>query len=1475
MSLINTIRFININYNNDNIRINDEILYFAGKSTLISLENGGGKSVMIQMIMAPFVQKSRRDLADRKFSNYFLTSNPSFILIEWNLDGSVNEKVLTGMMVRKNQHIDENNENELDVINFVSEYNKQCDTDIYHLPVIDFQDNQKFLKSYAECLNLFDDFKKDRSFKFYYYDMNSPSQATNYFNKIREFGINYKEWHEIIREVNKEEGGLSKIFSECKNERRLVEKWILPKIEAKLNKESDIIVNLQNSTEQFILHRHQIDFSVVRKDAILQFKNKSEEILNHAQILNAAENEVLNNTNFLKFAVLTLYNLIPLLNNKISEINKKILEVDTDIKFLQYQEYSLKYYQQNDELQKLKDTIEENKKENDELDKLIEETKRIINIYSCQMDQKTIDDLTYSYKLLLNEQEIAKNKLKDYNAELDRLGAQLKKFYTLQIENCSKSLSENQNEILLIEKNIADNNEQNKNYNLELQKLHESIGTFKGIINDYQQNEDSYFIKYQVDFGANLFALKYEYPLSKFAEHAELLEKERETLLESLANFRATQTSLDRKTQEIEKKIDDLNQALKQVESEKSGLTRDLESLELELKERRIILNYLDLTEEVLFDLTLILNASLTKIAELDTLIQRLIDEQREVAKTLKQYQQGFLKLTPELEQFFKDLEIPLTYGFEWLKRHPLSLKEKQELVAKQQFLPYALILEEADLPKLESAKKIPTAAPIPLITRKSLNDEEACNLEALKVHFYMHFDADLLDEELIKAKIEACETKLVKLEQEQNARKEERAKYQNNLTVLKRQRVTRELYAETENKLKGFLKRMEELQAELLASKEQKPKIKLEIAKTQQLIEKGLLEVKNLEQQISDFKDLQQKYEKYLVTQEKLKQCEQSQNLISQKIEAISLQNQALEPKLKFSRDKSQELLVELKTLQTGKFLSYQSYADLEALEPDFDLTNCESQYDAILAASQKDTSVNLPKITENLKSYQEKIASYSQKLSDAAKSYNLVPDDWKNSHLTQADQQRAQAEDQDLGRRKKEAEIKRTNLAQTYGSQSAKLETALLQIKDRCKYEEPLPREQIQERNFSYELKQYLDLKSSFERDLEQQKKVLQHLDNTYGVYQEFYDQDFASLDLELPEYFSFEKLDSKKISDFIKNKLDLLNKNNYEVEKLKHNLSNLINTIYSNNIYDPIRPLLPNLQAIANSSAKIISEIPVKIKILDAMIQKLDKDITKIDEEKNIIIDLLFDYIEKVHQQLNSIDKNSSIKIREQSKKTLRINIPEWDENKALFKNRIRDILDALTVEGMGLLNSGEDIHDMVALNLTTRDLYDKIVGISNVKIHLIKVESQREVVIPWNSVTTNSGGEGFLSAFIVLSSLLSYMRHDDSDQFITGKKEGKTLIMDNPFGKTNAAHLLKPLMEIAKKNNLQLICLTGLGGDSIYDRFDNIYILNLVPAGENGVTYLKSTKQKGEQPSVLTSSRFQVLEDQSFIKDLFNI
>lgn len=183
MSKINKIRIINLNYNN-NMKIDDEIFYLDGDNTLFNLRNGGGKSVIVQMVIAPFVNRRYRTLNDRTFDSYFTSSTPTYIMVEWKLDDGAGY-LLTGMMVRKKERTsDEDSKEKLDIINFVHEYRLKNPYDINRIPIIEEKVDSRLIKSFINSKKLFEDLKKDRNLKFNYYDMNNSVATRSYFNKL-------------------------------------------------------------------------------------------------------------------------------------------------------------------------------------------------------------------------------------------------------------------------------------------------------------------------------------------------------------------------------------------------------------------------------------------------------------------------------------------------------------------------------------------------------------------------------------------------------------------------------------------------------------------------------------------------------------------------------------------------------------------------------------------------------------------------------------------------------------------------------------------------------------------------------------------------------------------------------------------------------------------------------------------------------------------------------------------------------------------------------------------------------------------------------------------------------------------------------------------------------------------------------------------------------------------------------------------
>lgn len=199
----------------------------------------------------------------------------------------------------------------------------------------------------------------------------------------------------------------------------------------------------------------------------------------------------------------------------------------------------------------------------------------------------------------------------------------------------------------------------------------------------------------------------------------------------------------------------------------------------------------------------------------------------------------------------------------------------------------------------------------------------------------------------------------------------------------------------------------------------------------------------------------------------------------------------------------------------------------------------------------------------------------------------------------------------------------------------------------------------------------------------------------------------------------------------------------------------------------------------------------------------------------------------------------------------------NFPKRMKNVGLYGVLIQNSIQKTSWKQFGFLKFDEQMNLIFAVML-----YIMEQSLREENCTMDDIGAQREYPITWKEVSRNSGREGFLSAFVILSSLLYYMRRDDTDIF-ADKNEGKVLIMDNPFAQTNASHLLIPLMDMAKKSNTQLICLTGLGGESIYNRFDNIYVLNLIAASLRGGTqYLKAEHKRGKEPDELVTARIEV-------------
>lgn len=1476
MSKINAVRFINLNYNNNAMKINDECMQFSGKSTLLSLRNGGGKTVLVQMMTAPFVHRGKQKTKDRPFESYFTTAKPSFILVEWLLDGGAGY-VLTGLMVRKNQEISEEKTDALEMMAIISEYKEPCMQDIHHLPVVEQNEKTMKLKSYNSCRKLFEDYKKDKKLSFFCYDMSSPAQSRQYFYKLMEYQINYKEWETIIRKVNVKESGLSELFSDCRTEKELVEKWFLEAVESKLNKEENKVKNFQEILEKYAGKYKNIKEQLKRRDAIQKFKEAAEEIQINAEDFLVKEGEKIEQEKVIAAFIArlnVLYEEAEIERERQEEGRKKLQE---ELEFLKYEQLSCEFHEKNREKRNHASNREMIDLEKESLLRKQEKIQKKVHVFLCAKQQEMVNEDKQEWEIRKEKAAISRTKEENLEPERNRIGGQLSGYYEYRLSDNKEKQEAIKKQKLQIRKDISQQKDILNEYREKTKKITESKGSFRSLVRGYDNIEIKYNSNYKENLSRNILGV---YEAGMLDIKQEMYDKEQKKSIqenkEQKEKFENTTEEIHRTERAIEEKREKYFQKdsdIKQAEKEKKGY-------EQELEERKDILKYLELPEEKLFAREEILHKAKIKMQELSSRRRTLEKKEDALQKEYKLLVSGrVMELPDNLKEEFEKLDVPVVYGMEWLKKNGFTEKKNKEIVSQNPFLPYALILTRQELKKLsERNGETYTSFPIPIIERENLEsiklDRTQSFVKMQDIHFYILFNENLLDEEKMEIMIEQKQKDIADIRETMQICKNEYEDYFHRFDVIKRQAVTKENWDKIQKKLQKLEKEKEDIFQNIQQARDTKQSLK----KNFEILQKTLRELeKKIESQAARqraFKELRTAYAEYEENNKKLQEYEREEERLENRQHLTEEKISQLEENYRELSGQENSLFREEESIQNScqKFAAYKEInrnvkagkllgvdstlrtdnnSGVKIIPSEAEVLKLEARYEAVTA----DISQELKELElEEEKALTRYHKSFGE-LRELCQKYNLKNSEWQNIIYDKREQlyQEAELEDYD-----KKIERKANLLNEEdkkIGILNSQLEGILKQIVSECGKGNPLEEEKISQKDLESAKNQTKYQLSELERKIAFSEKAIQKYRENLTALSEYNN---FSADEEIHFEQDFKKMSEKELRDFkgmlIRDYNDIIRC----VQKCRETLAQTLNKIARQEAFQDAsyKTPLENMLKVCDNAAKVLRQLNITLESYDSLMKQLEVDISLVETEKKNVTELLEDYVQNIHKNLEKIGRNSTIKIREKSIKMLKVILPVWEDNEKLYSLRLSDLVDEITEEGIRLFENNENAQEYIGRKVTSKNLYDTVVGTGNVQIQLYKIEEQREQQISWNQVAKNSGGEGFLSAFVILSSLLDYMRKDDSDIFMD-KNEGKVLLMDNPFAQTNAEHLLKPLMNLADKTNTQLICLTGLGGESIYNRFDNIYVLNLIEAHlRNGIQYLRPEHKKGEEVKVET-------------------
>ena len=242
MPKIYRIRIVGLKYDGMQKQYRDTTFHFHNEKTatngLIAMMNGGGKGVFLQtifQIIKPGTSWGKQN--NRFYQQFFFNQKEQFIpytfhvAIQWELDGADHRHLITGGMFSAEQRISMNEDGESDrktleqeakilpnITFYTREFEPNEEAALEHIPLYENGEvaDTEELKDYLTW-NGYDVYRDYRK----------------HYRILDTYGINRKDW-DIMKDINKDEGGVGKYFEGAEDDHSLFQKRIIPTVSSVL-----------------------------------------------------------------------------------------------------------------------------------------------------------------------------------------------------------------------------------------------------------------------------------------------------------------------------------------------------------------------------------------------------------------------------------------------------------------------------------------------------------------------------------------------------------------------------------------------------------------------------------------------------------------------------------------------------------------------------------------------------------------------------------------------------------------------------------------------------------------------------------------------------------------------------------------------------------------------------------------------------------------------------------------------------------------------------------------------------------------------------------------------------------------------------------------------------------------------------------------------------------------------------------------
>jgi len=1453
---INRVRIVNFSYNNNNRHIIDECFdFYGGENALLSLANGGGKSVLVQAMLQPILPKV--PLLGRKFRDFFSgKKTPSYIMIEWKLDDEAGY-LLTGIAVAAStsHSADEEDENtDIRYFTFLCSYEKGNEFDIKHIPVAEQVGSNVRIASYQDFKKLLKK-ESDRNQRNIFVFDSTREEQNQYDRKLGSYGISKEEWKELILNINEAEHGVSEVFSQCKTSRKVMEQWVIKYIEKVLNKSADSEMTDHRKLEMMMA---QVAQSLVDNEKHIR-EYRSIEALNRDldSIYNDAEVVLTNldNENKLKKDIGEGYCVLKdeeqRLERELSDMETRLRELDKELKTIELEEKSQEIYKYTEEIEVINGKIIDlgNSIEKEKL--LLEEKKYKLNL---QKAAEKYDRKQEKEKSIAQLKQRLDNASKDQEAllkSLNQIKYSLKTAYNAEIANIRKGINDDSIQLNNVRGNIDKNRIEARECQKQIEKLIKEIGSIESVIKGFEKEEPEILDALDVRV--------YRNPLLKELDRQEIAKVKEQFLKEK----QEVENLLNEKKNEIVK----LKEALEDLQQRKEELSKKHTGLKIE--EAKIIdriksfqdekqsvldaLKRLDINAEYLYDQVYLLKSAREYLNDWTNKEYNIKMEISELERQIHGIEKGVSYLPASFLSLLQEQNLPCYTGEKYLRE--IDEETKKKLIDNNPLLPYAIIATEKEIPLIEQlASDMELSQIIPIIPF-SRRDQEI-DLEQQDMRFISSSRSINLSNEdignLVKDLIEKKERKILELKDAGE--------------VI--DRINHD--CQIVGNFKWTQKKVEDLENELKVKKQE--------------IETNDQAVKNCCQQIEDINNLQEKltaqiealktdlpkkesrintFENYLARDDAYMENLRLYNRIESKINTLA----ASKKKYEDENARLEEDAVELKEQLGSKNRSLKDIEDklkevADARAVDFSVED-SSETDSSMVASPGmpdssegkvvDSSVfSIAELEGKLEAYKklqnnevadlnEQIKGLIKDIQDIEKDIRklkLATEEYKDISYSESAEMELEELCSKLAKEIKDLEDEKTKHDKKVAVLNDRIKTAKEALGDN-------PIVPIQEIKGSFserrgELGRRRHENESANKKIQKSKLELAEL--LVEIKTEIKDIREIRADIDNKNRKSSEEIKAA-IGAMLMEYSSSVDDSNKSIDLFRNNSSRFINQ-YANyeegTVKEAVKGLHSQIETLARTYEKyyyLAERIEYYTEQLSQILKIMESKMQQLEHSKEDLTEHAFMEARRIYHEIPKISENSAVEIDGVRKRVLEIQYEEiTDELRAREKMDvyIQECLQSLTK----LIKSNEDeskLRREIEKYMSTKELLNIISNLENCRIRAYKVDlnEKNRRMLPWEDIIIkNSGGEKFIAYFSLLVALISYSRKQIKGyETFSRKEESKVLIMDNPFGPITSGHLLKPMFDIAEKYNTQLICLSDIKQGSVVNSFNLIYMIKI--------------------------------------------